>query len=99
MNTNSGNYHIIILPNANMLVHSEQGSVFKHAKNKTKQTKTDESRPKTRLKHAKIETKLIYIYIYITLNQPVYPTYTPKLKIDSVLNDKIKEKRYVPVNH
>ena len=72
-----------------MLVDGKQGSIFKHAK-KTKQTKTNESRPKTHLKHAKI---------YITLNQPVYPTYTPKLKIDSVLNDKRKEKRYVPENH
>ena len=41
INTNAGNYHIIILPNANMLVHSEPGSVFKLAK-KNKKTITDE---------------------------------------------------------
>ena len=35
INTKYGNYHIIIVPNANILVHNEQNLVFKHAeKNK-----------------------------------------------------------------
>ena len=50
------NYHTIIFPNANMLVHSEQGLVFKHAKKKNNLKRT-KSRPKTRLKHAMIKKK------------------------------------------
>ena len=93
INTDSGNYHIIIVPNANILVHSEQNSVFKYAKN-NKKKKTDEIRPKKPLKHVEIKNRT---------KPPRTPThtYTPKLKIDRVLNDRkeIRAKRYVPENH